>query len=157
LEGEQKPVKHEYFGSNDDFPMEEFPEFLETDLKLLVDTVMILNNQSHNQKEFEETMKYFDERTTMIKPKDIEYYFEGVVMKELHDKGNGKSKVMFRRERESTHEIIQFIEKKQQVEDGNEPKYEEDANNPPIETCPYQLEVNFANIMKALNKFNPKD
>jgi hypothetical protein len=97
-------------------------------------------------------MKHFEERTTMITPEDTEYYIEGVVMKELHDKGKIKSKVMFRRERESTHEIIKFIEKQLRVEDGDELKYEEDANNPPIETCPYRFEVNFDNIMKALKE-----
>jgi hypothetical protein len=104
--------------------MEEFPEFLETDLKLLVNTVTMLNEQTHNEKEFEETMKHFDERAAMIKTEDTEYYIEGIVMKNLHDKGKIKSKEMLRKERESAHEIIKFIEKKIQIEDKNEPKYE---------------------------------
>jgi hypothetical protein len=45
-------------------------------------------------------------------------------------KGKIKNKEMFQRERESAHEIIKFIEKKLPIEDENEPKYEEDANNP---------------------------
>jgi hypothetical protein len=111
-EGEQDPVKQKYFESEDDPYMKEFPKFLETDLKLLVDTVTILNNQIHNEEEFEEIMKHFDKRTIMIEPKDTEYYFKGVLMKELYDKGKSKSKEMFQRERESAHEIIQFIKKK---------------------------------------------
>jgi hypothetical protein len=140
-EGVQETVKRQYFESEVDPPMEKFPEFLETDLKLLVDTVTILNDQAHNEEEFEETMKHFDERTTIIEPKDTEYYFEGVVMKNLQDKSRIKSKEMFRRVRESAHEIIKFIQKKLQVEDGDELKYEEDANNPPTETCPYRSKL----------------
>jgi hypothetical protein len=46
----------------------------------------MLNEQTHNEKEFEETMNYFDEKTTVIKPEETEYYIEGIVMKNLHDK-----------------------------------------------------------------------
>jgi hypothetical protein len=67
LEGEPKPVKHEYFESSNDPPMEEFPEFLETDLKLLSETMIKLNNQICNEKEFEETMENFDRKTKGIK------------------------------------------------------------------------------------------
>jgi hypothetical protein len=40
LEGEPKPVKYEYFESDNDPPMGEFTEFLQVDLKLLSDTMI---------------------------------------------------------------------------------------------------------------------
>jgi hypothetical protein len=57
-------------------------------------------------------MEHFDRKTKGIKPEDIEFYVEGVVMKELYDKGKIKNQMMFRIERESAHEIIEFFEKK---------------------------------------------
>jgi hypothetical protein len=61
-------------------------------------------------------MEHFDIKTEGIKPEDTEFYVEIVVMKDLYDKGEIKSKVMFRRERESAYEIIKSIEKKLQIE-----------------------------------------
>jgi hypothetical protein len=101
LEGEPKSVKHEYFESDNDPLMEEFPEFLETDLRLLSDTMIELNNLTRNEKEFQEIMEHLDSKTEGIKPEDTEFYVEGVVMKKLYDKGKIKSKMMFRRETES--------------------------------------------------------
>jgi hypothetical protein len=71
-------------------------------------------------------------------------------MKEQYGKGKIKDKTMFRRERESAQEIIQFIEKKLQIENNEELKYTDDANDPSIEVCSYQFEVNFDSIMKVL-------
>jgi hypothetical protein len=64
------------------------------------------NNQTQNEKDFEENMGHFDRRTEMIKPEDTEFYIEEVVMKELYDKKKIMDKMFFRRERESAHEII---------------------------------------------------
>jgi hypothetical protein len=58
-------------------------------------------------------------------------------MKELYEKGKIKGKEMFRREKESTCEIIKFIEKKLQIEHN----YVEDMNDPPIESCSIGLVI----------------
>jgi hypothetical protein len=52
--------------------MGEFPEFSEADLRFLSDTMIELNNQTLNEKEFEEIMKYFDRKTEGINPEDTE-------------------------------------------------------------------------------------
>jgi hypothetical protein len=97
-------------------------------------------------------MKYYDEAIVKVEQKDEEYYFEAIVMKNLQNKGKIKSKEMFRRERESTFEIIGFVEKKLQAENDKVLKFEEDANDPPIESCQYQLKVDYESIMKILEE-----
>jgi hypothetical protein len=67
------------------------------------------NNQTQNEKDFEENMEHFNRRTEVIKPEDTEFYVEEVVMKELYDKNKIMDKMLFRRERELAHEIIQLI------------------------------------------------
>jgi hypothetical protein len=49
------------------------------------------------------------------------------------------------------------LRKKLQVEDNDEHNYTDDANNPPIEICTCQFEVNLNDIMKILKELKEEN
>jgi hypothetical protein len=107
------------------------------------------NEKEGKENNYKRTIEWYNKKTKNIQPEDSEYYVEGAVMKKLFEKGKIKSKEMFRREKESTCEIIKFIEKKLQIET-DEIKHNdvEDLNDPPIESCPIGLVIDFYDLLR---------